>query len=88
MRYLKIIFIISLLSALNFNQISANEESQEIVTFDSIYSISFENENETVGELTWDTGVMIFTGDADESAKVFFDYIKIYIDGCIEYKNE
>ncbi len=32
-------------------------------------------EQEQVGELNWDDGPMKFIGDAEESAKIFFDHI-------------
>jgi len=38
-----------------------------------------------VGELSWSTGKFVFTGNADESAKVFFEYfLKSLVDEYIE----
>lgn len=48
-------------------------------------NLSFLNkENKIVGKLDWSDGTMKFTGDADESGKVFFEnmikhYIRPYI---------
>lgn len=39
-------------------------------------NISFHSdERGKVGELNWDDGPMIFIGDAEESAKIFFDHV-------------
>jgi hypothetical protein len=44
-------------------------------------SITFKGKNqEDIGVLDWSDGKMKFTGDADESAQLFFDtIIKIYV---------
>lgn len=39
------------------------------------YKILFFKENSEVGSLDWNDGVMKFIGNADESAKLFFDNI-------------
>jgi hypothetical protein len=31
-----------------------------------------------IGKLDWSSGKFIFTGEAEESAKIFFNFIKIY----------
>jgi hypothetical protein len=41
------------------------------------------NGNE-VGELSWDSGTLEFEGSAEESAKIFFDWLKHYVDMYIE----
>ena len=38
-------------------------------------NITFHSEDEQIGELNWDDGTMKFIGDADESAKIFFDHV-------------
>jgi hypothetical protein len=37
-----------------------------------------------VGIVDWTTGKLIFSGDADESAKIFFDFLKNYVDAYID----
>jgi hypothetical protein len=39
------------------------------------YNLSFHANNSMIGALDWNDGVMKFKGDADESAKVFFDNV-------------
>jgi hypothetical protein len=39
------------------------------------YNVSFHTNNGMIGALDWNDGVMKFEGDADESAKVFFDNV-------------
>lgn len=45
-----------------------------------IYNLVFTKGSEKIGTLCWDTGELIFTGNADEAAKIFFDYLKSYVD--------
>ena len=40
-----------------------------------------------VGKLSWGSGTMKFEGDVDESAKIFFEYLKSYVDEYINNKN-
>jgi len=37
-------------------------------------NIVFTKDNNTIGTLCWDDGIMKFDGNAEESAKIFFDY--------------
>jgi hypothetical protein len=39
------------------------------------YNVSFFIEDNLIGKLDWNDGVMKFYGEADESAKVFFDNV-------------
>jgi hypothetical protein len=39
------------------------------------HTINFHNGSKQVGLLDFNGPIMIFTGDADESAKVFFDFV-------------
>lgn len=49
-------------------------------------SVIFRNEEKTVGKLDWSDGTMKFTGDADESAQLFFDHIiKIYVQSKLPF---
>ena len=43
----------------------------------------FEIEGKTVGVLDWGSGELVFTGDADVTAKRFFEFLKGYVDGYI-----
>ena len=45
------------------------------------HNITFNNqENKQVGTLDFNGSAMAFVGDADESAKVFFDFVAKYFD--------
>ena len=37
------------------------------------YNMTFWNENQQIGEIEWKDGVMKFSGNMEESAKVFFE---------------
>ena len=37
--------------------------------------VFYGNNTKEVGRLTWDTGRFVFSGDAEESAKVFFEFL-------------
>jgi hypothetical protein len=39
------------------------------------YNISFHNNGQEIGKLDFNGPAMVFTGDAEESAKVFIDWI-------------
>lgn len=46
-------------------------------------SIRFNGDHGEVGRLDWSSGQLVFTGKADESARVFFDHvIKVYSERC------
>ena len=48
-----------------------------------------DDEGEIIGKLLWETGKLVFEGDAEESAKVFFEhYFKALVDGYIEKRLE
>lgn len=48
------------------------------------YNIAFWTEKEEVGRLEWNDGVMKFSGDMDEAAKKFFEFLKPLIDHYIQ----
>lgn len=51
------------------------------------YSLKFHGEKGEVGTLSWETEELQFTGEADESARIFFEYfLKQYVDGYIKEK--
>lgn len=74
-------------STVNLNSNIYTTKDKSILLSECInYSnLSFLNkQNKIVGKLDWSDGIMKFTGDADESGKVFFEnmikhYIKPYI---------
>ena len=46
------------------------------------------NTGDEVGRLSWNKGKFEFEGDMDESARIFFDYLKGYVDSYLqEHKN-
>lgn len=46
-----------------------------LLTVDSINNVSFYSGSNVIGKLSWEDGTMKFSGSAEESAKIFFDYI-------------
>ena len=58
-------------------------EADTIFSIKPSYNMSFHNEKE-VGTLSWDDGVLKFEGNMDESAKLFFEYLKPYVDDYIK----
>ena len=48
------------------------------------YNISFHNNGKEVGKLDFNGPAMVFTGDAEESAKAFFDWIARSFAGRLE----
>jgi len=44
------------------------------------------DDGEEVGKLNWSTGELKFSGNADESAKLFFNFLKNYINEYIRLK--
>jgi len=50
------------------------------------YNVTFHLENKEIGKLDWNDGVFKFSGKAEKSAKVFFDWVKDHVDKYIEQK--
>lgn len=46
-------------------------------------NISFCKNNNSIGQLNWSSGELVFDGNAQESAQVFFDYLKPLMDNYI-----
>jgi hypothetical protein len=56
-----------------------------VADFKPNYNISFQNHaGEKVGTLDFNTDKLVFTGDAEESAKVFIDFIAKYFANRLE----
>ena len=52
-------------------------------------TMSFHNDAKgEVGVLDWNDGVLKFSGETDEGAKVLFEYLKPYMDEYIKFKLE
>lgn len=57
------------------------------MTIEPAYNfVFFNNDDKEIGTLSWRTGRFVFNGDADLSAKVFFEHLRRDIDSYIEYK--
>jgi len=50
----------------------------------SNYNMTFNRDGKQIGVLDFNGPEMVFTGDADESAKVFFDFIAGWFKGRLE----
>ena len=48
------------------------------------YNISFHNNGQEIGKLDFNGSALVFTGEAEESAKVFFDWIARSFAGRLE----
>ena len=51
------------------------------------HNMTFNKDGKEIGWISWDKGELVFEGNADESAKVFFnDFLKNYVDQYIADK--
>ena len=50
-----------------------NTKSLSVFDFKPNYNVVFHNGDRQIGRLDFNGGVMVFEGDAEESAKIFFD---------------
>ena len=64
------------------------EDSFDFINEPAFNWLKFWHEEREIGRLSWETGELVFTGDADESAKIFFDHLKGYVDGYIDSKKK
>lgn len=55
-----------------------------VFNFKPDYNISFHNNGQEIGKLDFNGPKMVFTGDAEESAKVFIDWIAGSFHGRLE----
>ena len=60
------------------------------ITVKPSYDILFGDDNsKEIGRITWEKGYLEFEGDADESARIFFEeFLKGYVDGYIQEQLE
>jgi len=48
------------------------------------YNMTFSKGGQEIGRLDWNYGVMKFNGNAEESARVFFEWLKPYMDDYLK----
>jgi len=60
---------------MNIKDLVAHTNTNSLSLFDlkPDYNVVFHNGDHNIGRLDFNSGVMVFEGDAEESAKVFFD---------------
>ena len=59
----------------NKNLCYTTTESRPLTLWNYYPSITFRDQEKIIGKLDWSDGSMKFTGEADESAQLFFDGI-------------
>jgi hypothetical protein len=69
---------------INWTQATVPEKILSIVNTKPNYNISFHNNGQEVGKLDFNGPKLVFTGDAEESAKVFIDWIARSFHGRLE----
>lgn len=63
--------------------IAFGDEDLVVITIRPTVSMTF---GDNIGKISWETGIMTFEGDADESAEIFFEEcLKPMIDNYIKY---
>lgn len=58
-----------------WNSSTSNISPISLFTWKPSNKITFNDENKECGSLTWDEGVFKFDGNAETSAKLFFNYV-------------
>lgn len=56
----------------------------KIVNVKPDYNMLFHKDDKTIGKLDWNSGVLKFEGEIEESAKVFFEFLKNSVDDYIK----
>jgi hypothetical protein len=69
---------------INWTQATVPEKILSVGTLKPNYNISFHNNGQEVGKLDFNGPALVFTGDAEESAKVFIDWIAQSFAGRLE----
>jgi hypothetical protein len=69
---------------INWTEYTVPEKILSIGTIKPNYNISFHNNGQEIGKLDFNGPEMVFTGDAEESAKVFIDWIARSFAGRLE----
>lgn len=63
-----------------------NDQNKLVINVPTTHNITFHKEDKEIGRLKWDDGVLRFKGEADDSAKVLFDFLKPFVDNYIKEK--
>ena len=69
---------------INWTQATVPEKILSIGNTKPNYNISFHNNGKEIGKLDFNGPAMVFTGDAEESAKVFIDWLAQSFAGRLE----
>ena len=69
---------------INWTQATVPDKILSVGTISPNYNISFHNNGKEVGKLDFNGPAMVFTGEAEESAKVFVDWIAQSFAGRLE----
>jgi hypothetical protein len=69
---------------INWTQATVPDKILSVGTLKPNYNISFHNNGKEVGKLDFNGPALVFTGDAEESAKVFVDWIAQSFAGRLE----
>jgi hypothetical protein len=69
---------------INWTEYTVPEKILSIGTIKPNYNISLHNNGQEIGKLDFNGPALVFTGDAEESAKVFFHWIAQSFAGRLE----
>jgi hypothetical protein len=69
---------------INWTQATVPDKILSVGTISPNYNISFHNNGKEVGKLDFNGPALVFTGEAEESAKVFIDWIAQSFAGRLE----
>jgi hypothetical protein len=69
---------------INWTEYTVPEKILSIGTTKPNYNISFHKDGQEIGKLDFNGPALVFTGDAEESAKVFIDWIARSFHGRLE----
>jgi hypothetical protein len=69
---------------INWTQATVPEKILSVGTLKPNYNISFHNNGQEIGKLDFNGPALVFTGEAEESAKVFFDWVAQSFAGRLE----
>jgi hypothetical protein len=69
---------------INWTECAVPDKILSVGTISPNYNISFHNNGKEIGKLDFNGPAMVFTGDVEESAKVFVDWIAQSFAGRLE----
>ena len=64
----------------NVLTLDGDKGNLSIANLQPSYTMTFHDDKGEIGGFDWGDGELKFTGKAEESAKVFFDFLKPYVD--------